>query len=102
LWIGLISSPENYRDTVIECLEYCIANKAMLMYTYVIMSNHIDMIVQSSDGELSDLLRDFKKIYCYKLLKNKNRIEQRDVKRFKLAAESPQFGNMAIIRRNLH
>jgi REP element-mobilizing transposase RayT len=61
-WVDIFT--ENYRDTVIECLEYCIANKAMLMYTYVIMSNHIDMIVQSSG--IIRFITDFKKIYCYK------------------------------------
>jgi len=36
-------------------------NKGMLLYGYVIMSNHIHLIVQSEDGKLSDLIRDFKK-----------------------------------------
>ncbi|WP_442902339.1 transposase [Flavobacterium sp.] len=33
----------------------------MVLYSYVIMTNHIHMIVQSKDGMLSDLMRDFKK-----------------------------------------
>ena len=33
----------------------------MLLYGYVIMSNHILLIIQSKDGKLSDLIRDFKK-----------------------------------------
>lgn len=33
----------------------------MILYGYVIMSNHIHLIVQSKDGKLSDLIRDFKK-----------------------------------------
>jgi REP element-mobilizing transposase RayT len=90
-WVDIFTR-KNYRDTVIECLDYCIANKAMLMYAYVIMSNHIDMIVQSSDGELSDLLRDFKKFTATKIIeKIKTEPESRRewmLERFKLAAES--------------
>jgi len=40
----------------------------MVLYGYVIMSNHIHMIVQSGDGKLSDLLRDFKKFTATKII----------------------------------
>jgi REP element-mobilizing transposase RayT len=33
----------------------------MVLYGYVIMFNHIHLIVQSKEGRLSDLVRDFKK-----------------------------------------
>ncbi|WP_312767230.1 transposase [Epilithonimonas sp.] len=33
----------------------------MILFGYVIMSNHIHLIVQSKDGNLSELIRDFKK-----------------------------------------
>ncbi|MDR6969105.1 hypothetical protein J2X31_003131 [Flavobacterium arsenatis] len=33
----------------------------MVLYGYVIMSNDIHLVVQSSEGLLSDLIRDFKK-----------------------------------------
>jgi REP element-mobilizing transposase RayT len=59
-WIDVFTR-KTYRDCVIECLDFCIKNKGMILYGYVIMSNHIHMIIQSSDGNLSDLIRDFKK-----------------------------------------
>lgn len=59
-WVDVFSR-KNYRDCVIDCFEYCIKNKGMILYSYVIMSNHIHMIVQSNEGKLSDLIRDFKK-----------------------------------------
>jgi len=59
-WIDVFSR-KNYRDIVIDCFKYCIQNKGMLIYGYVIMSNHIHLIIQSKDGKLSDLMRDFKK-----------------------------------------
>ena len=39
-------SRKNYRDVVIACFDFCIKNKGMILYSYVIMSNHIHMIVQ--------------------------------------------------------
>lgn len=44
-WVDVFSR-KGYRDCVIECFEYCIKNKGMIVYSYVIMSNHIHMIVQ--------------------------------------------------------
>lgn len=59
-WIDIFTR-KVYRNSIIECLDFCIKNKGMIVYGYVIMSNHIHLIIQSSEGKLSDLLRDFKK-----------------------------------------
>lgn len=40
----------------------------MILYGYVIMTNHIHLIVQSDRGELSNLLRDFKKFTATSIL----------------------------------
>lgn len=90
-WIDVFTR-KTYRDTVIECLDYCIEHKAMVLYGYVIMSNHLHLIVQSSDGKLSDLIRDFKKFIAAKILE-KIQIEPESRRewmlgRFKLATES--------------
>ncbi len=66
-WIDVFTR-KNYKDIVIACLNFCIANKGMVLYGYVIMSNHIHMVVQSGDGDLSGLLRDFKKFTASKIL----------------------------------
>jgi REP element-mobilizing transposase RayT len=34
----------------------------MILFGYVIMSNHIHMIIQSQEATLSDLIRDFKNL----------------------------------------
>ena len=90
-WIDVFTR-KTYRDTVIECLDYCITHKSMVLYGYVIMSNHIHLIVQSSDGKLSDLILDFKKFIAVKILE-KIQIEPESrrewmLERFKLATES--------------
>ncbi|MGL4631053.1 MAG: REP-associated tyrosine transposase, partial [Leadbetterella sp.] len=39
----------------------------MVLIAYVIMSNHIHIICQAETGELSDLIRDFKKYVAKKV-----------------------------------
>ncbi|GAA4045937.1 REP-associated tyrosine transposase [Flavobacterium chungnamense] len=90
-WVDVFSR-QNYRDSIIECLDYCIKNKGMILFSYVIMSNHIHMIIQSEDGKLSDLIRDFKK-YTAKTILHKIQVEPESrrnwmLERFKLATET--------------
>ena len=66
-WVDVFTR-KSYRDVVIESLAFCIEKKGMLLYGYVIMSNHIHLIVQSKKGKLSDLIRDFKKFTASKIL----------------------------------
>ena len=90
-WVDVFTR-KNYRDIVVECLDFCIREKGMVLYGYVIMSNHIHMVVQSNNGELSNLIRDFKKFTATKILeKIQSEPESRRewiLERFKLAAES--------------
>ena len=66
-WIDVFTR-KSYRDIVIDSLAYCIKEKGMILYGYVIMSNHIHLIVQSSKGKLSELIRDFKKFTSTQIL----------------------------------
>lgn len=67
-WIDIFSR-RRYRDDILSSLEFCIKNKGMILFGYVIMSNHIHFIVQSKNGALSDLIRDFKKFTATTILK---------------------------------
>lgn len=60
-WIDVFTRKE-YRDVVIDSLKFCMENKGLTVYAYVIMSNHIHLVVQAEDERfpLSDILRDFK------------------------------------------
>jgi len=40
---------------------YCIENKGLVIYAWVILSNHIHLIMGSNDEELQAILRDLKK-----------------------------------------
>jgi REP element-mobilizing transposase RayT len=90
-WIDVFSR-KSYRDCIVECFDYCINNKGMILYSYVIMTNHVHMIVQSKDGKLSDLIRDFKKFTAKTILeKIQNEPESRRewmLERFQLATKS--------------
>jgi len=50
-----------YRDIIIDSLKYCQKNKGLEIYAYVIMSNHIHLLAKDENGNLSAILRDFKK-----------------------------------------
>ncbi len=106
-WIDIFTR-QTYRDSIIESLDYCIKNKGMILYGYVIMSNHIHLIIQSEEGKLSDLIRDFKKFTAKNILDKIQAVpESRKewmLERFKLAAEKHtrnknyqfwQYGNHA-------
>jgi len=47
---------------VIESLEYCQEHKGLIIYAWVLMSNHLHAIVGSvGEAKVSDIWRDFKK-----------------------------------------
>lgn len=56
-----VFSRQMYRDIVIDSFKYCRLNKEMELNAYVIMTNHVHVIMSSKTGKLSGLVRDFKK-----------------------------------------
>jgi REP element-mobilizing transposase RayT len=67
-WIDIFSK-QVYRDVVIDSIKFCQKHKGLEVYGYVIMSNHIHLILKSPKGELSNTLRDFKKYTSVKIIK---------------------------------
>ncbi len=60
-WIDIFTR-KTYRDIVIDSLKYCQKEKGLEIYGYVLMSNHLHLMVRTEDGfSLSDVIRDFKK-----------------------------------------
>jgi REP element-mobilizing transposase RayT len=90
-WVDVFSR-KIYKDIVVESLDFCIKNKGMILYGYVIMTNHIHLVVQSEEGKLSDLIRDFKKFTARNILNSiENEPESRKdwmLKRFEFACRS--------------
>lgn len=56
-----------YTDIVLESLNYCQKEKGLKIYAWVIMTNHIHLIVSSAGDKLSDIIRDFKKFTASKI-----------------------------------
>jgi REP element-mobilizing transposase RayT len=66
-WVDLFTR-RVYKDIVIESFKYMMDNKGFQLFAYVIMSNHIHLIAQSIDGNLSDNIRDIKKFTSVKII----------------------------------
>jgi REP element-mobilizing transposase RayT len=76
-WVDIFTR-KIYRDIVIESLSYCQQQKGLLLYAYVIMSNHVHLLVQNESGDLSGFVRDFKNFTGRKILDTvENDIESR-------------------------
>ena len=60
-WVDVFTRYD-YRDIIINSLKHCIEEKGLVVYSYVIMSNHVHLIAQSASGtqNLSAIIRDFK------------------------------------------
>lgn len=67
-WVDALSRPE-YKDIIVESLQYCRSNKSLSIHAWVIMSNHIHLIVSAENNvELPDIIRDFKKFTSKKII----------------------------------
>jgi len=92
-WVDVFTR-KAYRDIIIDSLQYAIEHKALVVYGYVIMSNHVHIVLQAKDNNLSDILRDFKKFTAKAILRKiQTEIESRRewmLERFKKATETHQ------------
>ncbi len=58
-WIDIFSR-QMYRDIILNSLQYCREKKGLRLGAYVIMSNHVHVIMTATNANLSDVIRDFK------------------------------------------
>lgn len=67
-WIDIFTRPK-YKHIILESLAYCQQKKGLKIYAWVLMSNHLHMIVSSAtEASVSDILRDFKKFTSKRIL----------------------------------
>jgi putative transposase len=58
-----------YKDILIESWKYCQHQKGLLLHAYVIMTNHVHMVIsRNSKTLLEDIMRDMKKFTSTKIL----------------------------------
>ena len=68
-WVDIFSRP-CYRHIIIESLQHCQKQKGLIIYAWVLMTNHTHMIVGSSGiNNVSDIMRDFKKFTSKEILR---------------------------------
>jgi REP element-mobilizing transposase RayT len=90
-WIDLFTRKE-FSIVVVDSLNYCIKEKHLVVYAYVIMSSHMHMVCKVNEpGNLSDVVRDFKKFTSKEFIKMMDEIgESRKewlLKRFSFEAQ---------------
>jgi REP element-mobilizing transposase RayT len=66
-WVDLFTR-QVYRNIAIASFKFCQANKGLAIFGYVIMSNHIHLLAQAQNNNLSDIIRDFKNFTSQKFL----------------------------------
>ncbi len=68
-WVDLFTRKRT-RDIIIEALQFCINEKGMVLYAFVIMSNHIHLLLRAKEESkgLSALIGDFKKFTSKRLI----------------------------------
>jgi putative transposase len=67
-WIDVFTR-RVYRDILVDSLKYCIQNKGLELYAWVIMSNHVHLIIGTKGQPMQDILRDIKRHTSKMLLK---------------------------------
>lgn len=66
-WIDLFTRSE-YKNIIVDSLNYCIESKGLILNGWVLMTNHIHFIGRCEEpNKMSDFLRDFKKFTSKKL-----------------------------------
>jgi putative transposase len=78
-WVDVFTR-KSYRDVILDSFRYCQKERGLLIYGYVIMSNHLHLIVRTEKEDLSNVIRDFKKFTAktiLKLIQDKSKGESR-------------------------
>jgi putative transposase len=67
-WIDVFSR-EQYKELLIESLKYCQENKGMVLHAWVIMTNHVHLIISSNSNKIEYIVRDLKKYTSKQIIK---------------------------------
>ncbi|MEO6728420.1 MAG: transposase [Candidatus Dojkabacteria bacterium] len=68
-WIDVFSR-ETYKEILLESLRFCIREKGLNLHAWVVMTNHVHLIISCKEGlKLADVLRDLKKFTAKTIIK---------------------------------
>ena len=59
-WIDVFSR-EIYKEKLLDSLRFCIEEKGLVVYAWIIMTNHVHLIVSAKNNKIADIVRDIKK-----------------------------------------
>lgn len=59
-WLDVFSR-EEYKEKLLESLKYCQQEKGLLIHAWVIMTNHVHLIISSKSYQIYEVIRDLKK-----------------------------------------
>jgi len=74
-WVDIFSR-SIYRDIVLDSFRYAMEHKSFQLFAYVIMSNHVHLVANSSKGDLSGTIRDIKKFTSKRIIAAINSIPE--------------------------
>jgi REP element-mobilizing transposase RayT len=79
-WIDVFSR-ELYKEIFIDSLRYSIENKGLILHAWVVMTNHVHLIISTQINTIPNLVRDIKKYTCNQIIASiqNNRRESRRV-----------------------
>ena len=68
-WVDVFTR-NDYKNILIESLDYCQKSKGLELFAWCIMTSHLHLIVRAQTGfVLPDILRDFKKFTSKEIIK---------------------------------
>jgi putative transposase len=59
-WVDVFSR-EIYKEIFLNSLKHCQENKGLKLHAWVIMTNHVHLIISSNTNKIEDIVRDLKK-----------------------------------------
>ncbi|MCA6362583.1 MAG: transposase [Bacteroidetes bacterium] len=68
-WVDIFTR-KDYRDIIVESLNYCITHKGLKVHAWCLMSNHLHMIMSAENNTPGAIIRDFKKYTAKRIIKH--------------------------------
>lgn len=56
-WVDVFSR-ESYKEIFVNSLKHCQENKGLKLHAWVIMTNHVHLIISSETNKQEDIVRD--------------------------------------------
>jgi REP element-mobilizing transposase RayT len=82
-WIDVFTR-KLYCELLLNNFRYCQEAKGLLIHSWCLMTNHLHLVASSRDGNLSDIIRDFKKFSSRQLIEEISKNPRESRKRWML------------------